>query len=58
MKWEYGRVSSRDQHLDVQAQRLQTCCDKVLLETGTGASMQKRPKLRMLLVLCHTSNLG
>jgi DNA invertase Pin-like site-specific DNA recombinase len=51
MRWGYGRVSSRDQHLDVQAQRLQACCDKVLLETGSGTSMHKRPKLQMMLEL-------
>jgi DNA invertase Pin-like site-specific DNA recombinase len=51
MRWGYGRVSSRDQHLDVQEQRLAACCDKVLLETGSGTSMQKRPKLHMLLEL-------
>ena len=51
MRWGYGRVSSRDQHLDVQAQSLRACCDKVLLETGSGTTMQKRPKLHMILEL-------
>ena len=51
MKWGYGRVSSRDQHLGVQRQRLEACCDKVLLETGSGTTMQKRPKLHMILEL-------
>jgi DNA invertase Pin-like site-specific DNA recombinase len=51
MKWGYGRVSSRDQHLDVQQQRLAACCDKVLLEIGSGTTMQKRPKLHMILEL-------
>ena len=51
MKWGYGRVSSRDQHLDVQRQRLAACCDKMLLETGSGTTMQKRPKLHMILEL-------
>lgn len=51
MRIGYGRVSSRDQHLDVQEQRLSQCCDKVLLEVGTGTSTIKRPKLQLILDL-------
>ena len=44
MRVGYGRVSSRDQHLDVQRSRLATC-DRVFLEIGSGAS-DKRPQLQ------------
>jgi DNA invertase Pin-like site-specific DNA recombinase len=43
----YGRVSSRDQHLDIQRSRLADC-DKVFLEIGSGAS-DKRPQLQACL---------
>ena len=47
MRVGYGRVSSRDQHLDVQRSRLADC-DKVFLEIGSGAS-DKRPQLQACL---------
>ena len=46
MRVGYGRVSSRDQHLDVQQQRLEACCEKVYLEIGSGTSTAKRPQLQ------------
>jgi DNA invertase Pin-like site-specific DNA recombinase len=44
----YGRVSSRDQHLDIQRSRLEACCERVYLEIGSGAS-DKRPQLEACL---------
>ena len=45
MRVGYGRVSSRDQHLDIQEARLRACCEEVFLEKGSGTSRAKRPQL-------------
>ena len=48
LRFGYGRVSSKDQHLDVQAARLEAVCDRVYLEKGSGTSL-RRPKLQEVL---------
>jgi DNA invertase Pin-like site-specific DNA recombinase len=48
LRFGYGRVSSKDQHLDVQEARLEAVCDRVYLEKGSGTSL-KRPKLQEVL---------
>jgi len=48
LRFGYGRVSSKDQHLDVQEARLEAVCDRVYLETGSGTSL-RRPKLQEVL---------
>ena len=44
----YGRVSSKDQHLDVQQARLAAVCDRVILEQGSATTMH-RPHLQEIL---------
>src|SRR5262245_52618612 len=44
----YGRVSTTDQHLDVQQAQLDACCDRVYLEQQSGTSL-KRPQLQEIL---------
>ena len=49
MRVGYGHVSSKDQHLDVQYQRLEEAgCHKIRLETGSGTT-RHRPKLQEVL---------
>jgi DNA invertase Pin-like site-specific DNA recombinase len=49
MRVGYGRVSSKDQHLDIQHQRLEAAgCHKIRLETGSGTTLH-RPKLQEIL---------
>jgi DNA invertase Pin-like site-specific DNA recombinase len=49
MRVGYGRVSSKDQHLDVQYQQLEAAgCHKIRLETGSGTT-RHRPKLQEVL---------
>lgn len=38
LRFGYGRVSSKDQHLDVQEARLEAVCDRVYLEKGSGTN--------------------
>lgn len=48
LRFGYGRVSSKDQHLDVQEARLDAVCDRVYLEKGSGTTLH-RPRLQELL---------
>jgi DNA invertase Pin-like site-specific DNA recombinase len=45
LRFGYGRVSSKDQHLDLQETRLAAVCDKLYLEKVSGTTL-KRPKLQ------------
>jgi DNA invertase Pin-like site-specific DNA recombinase len=45
LRYGYGRVSSKDQHLDDQQARLGAVCDKLYLEKVSGTTL-KRPQLQ------------
>jgi DNA invertase Pin-like site-specific DNA recombinase len=48
LRFGYGRVSSKDQHLDLQETRLAAVCDKLYLEKVSGTTLN-RPKLQEVL---------
>ena len=56
MRVGYGRVSSRDQHLDIQEARLQGCCEQVYLEKQSGTTRAKRPRLQEALDFVRTGD--
>jgi DNA invertase Pin-like site-specific DNA recombinase len=57
MKIGYGRVSSRDQHLDIQYARLEAAgCQEIYLEKQTGTSRAHRPQLERALTRVRTAD--
>ena len=50
----YARVSTMDQNLDAQVAALEAAgCTMIRTETGSGASLERRPELGIILDFIH-----